>query len=157
MPSSLSHKTGSQAQKRGAQGGAGDGSGGGEGSGGGGGGGGGKPVKVAFARNQAEAEMIQGLLSGVGIPSILKRSRGFDAPEFLAAGPHDIFVSAHVAPRATEVLADTLIESEDEERLEPSGAPRRGRGEISPARLALWIVASTLAAVVLIWVLYQLS
>ena len=31
--------------------------------GGGGGGGGGKLVKVAFARNQAEAEMIQGLLS----------------------------------------------------------------------------------------------
>ena len=43
--------------------------------GGGGGGGGGKLVKVAFARNQAEAEMIQGLLLEAGIPSVLKRSR----------------------------------------------------------------------------------
>ena len=43
--------------------------GGGEGSaheGGGGGGGGGKLVKVAFARNQVEAEMIQGLLQRGG-------------------------------------------------------------------------------------------
>ena len=36
--------------------------------GGGGGGGGGKLVKVGFARNQAEAEMLQGLLTRVRHP-----------------------------------------------------------------------------------------
>ena len=40
---------------------------------GGGGGGGGKLVKVAFAPSQMEAEMIQGLLSEHGIPSLVKR------------------------------------------------------------------------------------
>ena len=48
--------------------------------GGGGGGGGGKLVKVAFARNQAEAEMLQGLLLESGIPSVLKRSRRLRRP-----------------------------------------------------------------------------
>ena len=35
-------------------------------------------VKVAFAPNEAVAEMIQGLLSEHGIPSMLKRGPGFD-------------------------------------------------------------------------------
>jgi hypothetical protein len=47
----------------------------------------GEPVKVGFARNQSEAELMQGLLLEEGIPSFLKRSRGFDVPDFLAAGP----------------------------------------------------------------------
>ena len=51
--------------------------------GGGGGGGGGKLVKVAFARNQVEAEMIQGLLGEHGIPSVLKRG-----PRLRRAGVH---------------------------------------------------------------------
>ena len=37
--------------------------------------------------------MIQGLLREHGIPSMLKRGRGFDNPEFLAAGPRQIFVA----------------------------------------------------------------
>ena len=45
--------------------------------------------------------MMQGLLTEAGIPSVLKRTRGFDAPEFLAAGPHDIFVSGAPSRRAT--------------------------------------------------------
>src|SRR6476646_1325808 len=90
---SSSHKRGSH--HSGTDGGGGDG-GSHDGGGGGGGGGGGKLVKVAFARNQVEAEMIQGLLSEAGMPSVLKRARGFDAPEFMAAGPHDVLVdSAH--------------------------------------------------------------
>jgi hypothetical protein len=131
----------------------------GEGGGGGGGDGGGGLVKVAFARNQAEAEMIQGLLGEAEIPSVLKRSRGFDAPEFLAAGPHDIFVSSALAKRATDLLADTLIESEDEERAELAGQMRRlqGGGETSAVRLALYVAAAALLAFALVWVLYQLS
>jgi hypothetical protein len=64
-------------------------------------------VKVAYAGNQAEAEMIQGLLSEHGIPSMLKRTRGFDVPDFLAAGPRDIFVPEAVAKKAREVLEGT--------------------------------------------------
>jgi Putative prokaryotic signal transducing protein len=52
-----------------------------------------------------EAEMIQGLLSEHGIPSMLKRT--VDNPEFLAAGPRQIFVAAAVAEEAREVLEGT--------------------------------------------------
>lgn len=75
--------------------------------GGGGDGGGGRLVKVAFARSQMEAEMIQGLLSEHGIPSLVKRGPGFDVPEFLPVGPRQIFVLESVAARAREVLAGT--------------------------------------------------
>src|SRR3954465_6845843 len=49
-------------------------------------------VRVAGARNQAEAEMIQGLLLEEGVPSMLRRSRGFDVPDMLAAGPRGVMV-----------------------------------------------------------------
>ncbi|HET6571684.1 MAG TPA: DUF2007 domain-containing protein [Solirubrobacterales bacterium] len=67
----------------------------------------GKLVKVAYAQNQAEAEMIQGLLSEHGIPSMLKRAAGFDVPDFLAAGPRQILVAEEVAAQAREVLEGT--------------------------------------------------
>jgi hypothetical protein len=75
--------------------------------GGGGGGGGGKLVKVAFAPNQMEAEMIQGLLTEHGIPSLVKRGPGFDVPEFMPVGPRQVFVAEAVAPQAREVLEGT--------------------------------------------------
>lgn len=148
----------SAAHKRGSHGGGGGGSD--QGGGGGGGGGGGKLIKVAFARTQPEAEMMQGLLSDSGIPSVLKRSRGFDNPDFLAAGPHDVFVHSDLAQKARDVLADTMLESEAEERAEVEGGIRGARGGAEatpPARLALWVGAAFLGAVILVWVLYQLS
>ena len=51
-------------------------------------------VKVASARNQAEAEFIQALLREEGVPSMTRRSAGFDVPDFLAAGPRDVMVPA---------------------------------------------------------------
>jgi hypothetical protein len=127
--------------------------------GGGGGGGGGRLAKVAFARNQAEAELLQGLLLEADIPSVLKRSRGFDAPEFAASGPHDVFVHSSQAKEATDLLADTLIDSEGEERAELAGQANleRQSAESYPYRLALWVGAAFLGAVILIWILYQLS
>jgi hypothetical protein len=68
---------------------------------------GGRLVKVAYAQNQAEAEMIQGLLFEHRIPSMLKRAPGFDVPDFLAAGPHQVFVSESAAAVAREVLVGT--------------------------------------------------
>ena len=67
----------------------------------------GKLVKVAYAQQQAEAEMIQGLLSEHGIPSMLRRAAGFDVPDFLAAGPREVLVAEEVAEQAREVLAGT--------------------------------------------------
>jgi hypothetical protein len=152
----------SPSHKRGSHHGAHDGGGSHEGDGGGGGGGGGgKLAKVAFARNQVEAEMIQGLLGEGGIPSVLKRARGFDAPEFMAAGPHDVYVNTEQAHQAKTLLADTITENESDEEAELHEQARLRRGgpatETSPARLALWIGAAFLGAVILVWVLYQLA
>lgn len=151
-----SHKRGSH--HSGSHGGGGGGS---DDGGGGGGGGGGKLIKVAFARNQAEAEMIQGLLSEGRIPSVLKRARGFDAPEFMAAGPHDVMVDSSHAHKAKTLLADTITENESDEEAELRDEARLRRGgpttETSPARLALWVGAAFLGAVILAWILYQLT
>jgi len=154
---STSHRRGSH--RSGSHGGGGDG--GSHGDGGGGGGGGGKLVKVAFARTQVEAEMIQGLLGESSIPSVLKRARGFDAPEFLAAGPHDVFVDSSHAQEAKALLADTITENEADEEAELREEARLRHGgpetDTPPARLALWIGVAFLAAVILVWILYELS
>ncbi|HXE45517.1 MAG TPA: DUF2007 domain-containing protein [Conexibacter sp.] len=65
----------------------------------------GELVRVARAGNQAEAELIQGLLLEEGIPSLTKRSGGFDVPDFLAAGPRDVLVPQSGADAARELLA----------------------------------------------------
>jgi hypothetical protein len=91
-------------------------------------------VRVAAARNQAEAEMIQGLLLEEGIPSLARRSGGFDVPDFLASGPRDILVPSSGEEAAREMLGD------------PRG-PRR----IPPEPHAPWIraLAVTLAVLAL--------
>jgi hypothetical protein len=61
-------------------------------------------TRVATARHQAEAELLQGLLLEEGIPSLVRRSGGFDVPDFLAAGPRDIVVAASGADAAREIL-----------------------------------------------------
>jgi hypothetical protein len=57
----------------------------------------GELVTVARARNEAEAEFLAGLLLEEGIPSLVRRSRGFDVAEMLAAGPRDVLVPASSA------------------------------------------------------------
>jgi hypothetical protein len=64
----------------------------------------GQLTRVGWARNQAEAEMMEGLLIEQGIPSLVRRSGGFDVPDFLAAGPRDILVPASGAALARELL-----------------------------------------------------
>jgi len=68
----------------------------------------GKLVRVVGARNQTEAEFIQGLLLEEGVPSTLRRTMGFDVPDMLAAGPRDVMVplSGHAAAR------DVLLQAE---------------------------------------------
>jgi hypothetical protein len=69
----------------------------------------GELVRVVGARNQVEADFIQGLLLEEGIPSLQRRSRGFDVPDFLAAGPRDVLVPASGVPAAHEVLLQSEL------------------------------------------------
>lgn len=151
MSISTSHKGPSGQQRD-----SGSGGGGGEGGGGGGDGNGGRLVKVGFGRTQVEAEMLQGFLGDVGIPSVLKRTIGFDTPEFFASGPHDVFVNASDAKRAREVLAE--IEGEGQGELEEERRLARGEtGVVSPGRLAFWVLVVALGGCILAWLLYQLG
>jgi hypothetical protein len=97
-------------------------------------------VKVAGSRNQAEAELIQGLLLEEGIPSMLQRSRGFDVPDMLAAGPRDVLVPHSGADAARDVLLQAEMLGEE--------SPERA-GMDRPARvLAILLAAVALVAVV---------
>jgi hypothetical protein len=79
----------------------------------------GELVRVAGGRNQSEAEFIQGLLLEWGVPSILRRSAGFDVPDFLAAGPRDVLVPEAGAETAREVLLQADLAPTPGERTGP--------------------------------------
>jgi hypothetical protein len=93
-------------------------------------------MKVVGARNQAEAELLQGMLLEEGVPSLMRRSRGFDVPDFLASGPRDILVPSSGVAAAREILQL------------PDPAPGIGMspGEGTPA----WVKAMAVALAVLI-------
>jgi hypothetical protein len=111
---------------------------------------GGRQVRVAGASNIAEAEMIQGMLLEEGIPSYQRRSRGFDVPDFLAAGPRDIIVPEAGAEAAREVLAQTPI-GEQAVAQPPQAASTR------PLLLLAAIVGGMAGAFALAWFLYQVT
>jgi hypothetical protein len=111
---------------------------------------GGRQVRVAGAANVAEAEFIQGMLLEEGIPSFQRRSRGFDVPDFLAAGPRDILVPEAGVEAAREVLAQTPL-GDEASAPEPVSAPTR------PLRLLAAIVGGMAAAFGLAWLFYQLA
>jgi hypothetical protein len=62
-------------------------------------------VKVAYAENLPEAELIQSLLRQEHIPSMVRRNGAFDLPDFIAAGGRDVLVPVSQADRARELLA----------------------------------------------------
>lgn len=102
-------------------------------------------VKVAYARNQAEAELIAGLLLEEGVPSVIRRAGGFDVPDFLAAGPRDILVAASGVDVARDVLAS--VRGGDEAR--GADAPFAGPVVRGVALAMLIIAAASVAAGVL--------
>jgi hypothetical protein len=103
----------------------------------------GEPVKVAFTRNEAESDLIQNLLLEEGIPSIARRTRGFDVPDFLAAGPRDVLV-----PESGAELARALLREADvAETVEPQG------GNALSARIVLAVLAGGLLAALIAWLL----
>ena len=97
-------------------------------------------VKVAYARDQSEAEFLQGLLSDADVRSVVRRAQGFDVPDFLAAGPRDVLVAASDVPIATDVLRPV-----DPGEPEAPSPLRRGR----PTRvLAALLIAAALVGLV---------
>lgn len=106
----------------------------------------GETVRVAVAANLAEAELMQNILLEEGIPSILRRSGGFDVPDFLAAGPRDVLVPASGAAAARELLNFGGVPAAAEPADRRSVAFR-----LAAAMLACLLLLTALAA--LIWVL----
>jgi predicted esterase len=47
------------------------------------------------------------VLKDAGIPSLIQRAAGFDAPDFLSAGPRDVLVPGSLVEEARQVLEDT--------------------------------------------------
>jgi hypothetical protein len=64
-------------------------------------------VRVAVAPNETSALMMEGVLNNAGIPSLTQRARGFDAPDFLSAGPRDVLVPDSLLGEARQILEDT--------------------------------------------------
>ena len=106
----------------------------------------GEPVRVAGGRNQAEAELIQNLLLEEGIPSMVRRSAGFDVPDFLAGGPRDVLVPESGAGEARAVLATTELEQSPV----PTGEGPTGR---HVASVFAAIVGGALLAALIAWLL----
>ena len=96
-------------------------------------------VRVAGGRNQAEAEFIQGLLLEEGVPSMLRRSAGFDVPDYLAAGPRDVLVPQSGADTARQVLmqADMLAAA--------------SQGRVSPSRVLIGLLAALALVAIIAW------
>lgn len=104
----------------------------------------GELVRVAGGRNQAEAELIQGLLLEWGVPSMLRRTAGFDVPDYLAAGPRDVLVPEAGAQTAREVLLQA--------DLAPTSGDSRGP---RPLVLAAVVAIGGAVTALLAWLAFQ--
>jgi hypothetical protein len=105
----------------------------------------GKLVRVVGAHNQAEGEFIQGLLLEEGVPSMLRRSAGFDVPDFLAAGPRDVLVPESGLSVAREVLLQAELISE-----EPSDPG------VAPVRLLAGLLLALAIGALIAWAVFSL-
>jgi hypothetical protein len=96
-----------------------------------------EPVTAAHER----ARKIKPQYSEGELPSMLRRSAGFDVPDMLAAGPRDVLVPASGAAAARDVLlqADLLH------------AERPGPAVANPARLLLGLIAAVALVGIVAW------
>ena len=110
----------------------------------------GELVRVAGGRNQSEAEMIQNLLLEEGVPSVMRRSAGFDVPDFLAAGPRDVLVPEAGAQTARELLMTSEL----------APAPAATGAELSRShslRLLAGVIGGGLLAALVAWAAIHLT
>jgi hypothetical protein len=103
--------------------------------------------RVTGARNLADGEMIQSILLDHGIPSMLRRARGFDVPDFLAGGPRDVLVPESGYQAARDLLAGSDL-------LTTEAPPGQMPGIGSPTRLALGVIAAVAIAAVVVYLFY---
>lgn len=97
---------------------------------------------VTVASNQAEADMLEGLLRSEGIPCIVRRSLGSDVPDFLAAGRRDILVPEGGLAAARDLLMLSA---------QPSGVSRQSMLGLALAVVfGLMLIAVGVAAIMLL-------
>lgn len=104
----------------------------------------GEPVRVVRAANEAEADMISGLLLEEGIPSLVRRSPAADVPEMLAAGPRDVLVPRSALEDARQVL------------LEGGIALAHGNPGPAPATLAAGLLGALAVVALVLWLVLGL-
>jgi hypothetical protein len=100
-------------------------------------------VRVAVAANQAETELLQGVLTDAGIPSNWRRTGG-DIPDLLAAGYREIYVPAAAVEEAQALLA-TLETPGSEEDVAPTrriGLERTGLRLFGKATVLLFVASA---------------
>jgi hypothetical protein len=107
--------------------------------------------RVATARHQPEAELIQMLLLEEGIPSTLRRSAGFDVPDFLAAGPRDVMVPESGLALAREILHESEIAPS------PESGGTGARDRRPAALLMLGILGGSAALGLLVWIVLLIN
>jgi hypothetical protein len=100
-------------------------------------------VRVAWTRNQAEAELIEGMLLEEGIPCVARRPPGFDVPDFMAAGPRELLVARSGLDAARDVLLQSDV------------APRRADQRQPTPRATRFLAAGLLAVALLAVVLFM--
>ena len=97
-------------------------------------------VTVATGRNQAEADFVANILLEEGVPSLVRRSRGFDVPDMLAAGPRDILV-----PQSGETAAREIL-------LQHDLHDRGGAAAPAPGRVLAGLLAGIGVVALIVWV-----
>ena len=101
-------------------------------------------VRVAGGRNQAEAELIQNLLLEEGIPSLVRRSAGFDVPDYLAGGPRDVLVAQSAVAAAREMLLEADLAPQ-------TAGPQEAGSPLRTAAIVVGLVAGAMLFVYLLW------
>jgi hypothetical protein len=107
----------------------------------------GELIRVTGAHSLSDGELIQSILLDHGIPSLLRRTRGFDVPDFLAGGPRDVLV-----PESGYEAARDLLAGSDLLTAEPK--PEKLPGVGSPARLAVGLIGAVAVAALVVYVFY---
>lgn len=103
-------------------------------------------MRVAYTQNQAESDLIQNILREEGIPSLVRRTAGFDVPDFLAAGPRDVLVRESAADAARDLLRQANVA----ETVAPPPAETEGDAF---TRTLLWVLSGAAIAALLAWLL----
>ncbi len=105
----------------------------------------GELVRVAGGRNQAEAELIQNLLLEEGIPSVVRRTAGFDVPDYLAGGPRDVLVAESAVVPARQMLLEADLAPPEASSVDHAG---------SLLKTTLVVLAIVAGAMFLVWLLW---